>query len=213
MNVEMFVQETIAGPGALSVEGIAFRGKQVAEAAAALKEAKRLTTAADAKVAALANKQGAINKRIAELNAAIRDKAGLRAVVADLKAVKAEVARRSSLEAEHRLLNEALQFLVGGEIADAELSAKEARLDIKRAERDWVDAKGREETATLWAALAPAMKKDPNLTIQLDRGGVIVEYVKKLAELDAELDQVGGALARETQLVRQQQQGTGVLAE
>jgi hypothetical protein len=37
--------------------------------------------------------------------------------------------------------------------------------------------------------------------------------VKKLAELDAELDQVGGALARETQLVRQQQQGTGVLAE
>jgi len=213
MNVETFVQETIAGPGALSVEGIAFREKQVAEAAIALKEAKRLATAADAKALALGKKQTAINSRLADVNAAIRDKAGLRAVVADLKAVKAEVARRSSLEAEHRLLSEALQFLVGGEMADAELSAKEARLDIKRAERDWVDAKGREETATLWAALAPAMKKDPNLTIQLDRGGVIVEYVKKLAELDAELDQIGAALARETQLVRQQQQGTGALAE
>ncbi|MEI9974614.1 MAG: hypothetical protein WDO73_22745 [Ignavibacteriota bacterium] len=209
MTVEQFIQSTVEGPGALSPEGLAFHEKRVAEAEAALKEAKRLVAVADAKAAALAKRQAAINSRLAELNAAIRDKAGLRAVVADLKAVKAEAARRASLEAEQRLLSEALQLLVAGDLTDAELSAKEARLDIKRAQRAWVDAKGRSETALLWAALAPAMRRDPNLTIQLDRGGVVVEYVKKLGELDAELDALGSALARETHLVRQQQMGAG----
>ncbi len=120
MTVEQFIQSTVEGPGALSPEGLAFHEKRVAEAEAALKDAKRLVAVADAKSAALAKKQAAINSRLAELNAAIRDKAGLRAVVADLKAVKAEAARRASLEAEQRLLSEALQLLVAGDLTDAE---------------------------------------------------------------------------------------------
>jgi hypothetical protein len=51
------------------------------------------------------------------------------------------------------------------------------------------------------------MRRDPALTIQLDRGGVVVEYVKKLAELDRDIDEIAAALAREAQVV--QQQGAG----
>jgi hypothetical protein len=203
VTVEDFVQDTIASPGSLSAEGIAFREKQVAEALAALREAKKNATSADAKVLALGKKQALVNDRLAEVNAALRDKAGLRAVLADLKATKKECERRAGLEQEKRLLTEALQLLVSGDLAEAELAAKQARLDIKRAQRDWLDAKGREETAILWAALAPAMRRDPNLTIQLDRGGVVVEYVKKIAEIDAEMDELGAALARETNILRQ----------
>lgn len=207
MTVEDFVQSTIAGPGALSAEGLAFRETCVAEAEALLKSAKKDATAADAKVVFLARKQEAVNSRLAEVNAALRDKAGLRAVLADLKAVKAEAAKRTALEQEKRLLTEALQLLVSGDLAEAELASKVARLDIKRAQRSWADAKGREEAAKLWSALAPAMRRDPALTIQLDRGGVVVEYVKKLAELDRDIDEIAAALAREAQVV--QHQGAG----
>ncbi len=203
MTVEDFVQSTIAGPGALSKEALAFRASQVAEALAALREAKKNAAAADAKVVSIAKRHEAVNARLVEVTAALRDRAGVRAVAADLKALKAEVARRSPLAAEQAVLTEALQLLVSGDLADAELAAKQSRVDIKRAERDWVDAKGREEAATLWAALAPAMRRDPNLTIQLDRGGVIVEYVKKLAEIDADLDELSAALTRETGVLRQ----------
>jgi len=204
MTVEDFVQSTIAGPGALSAEGLAFRE---ADAEALLKSAKKNATAADAKVVSLARKQEGVNSRLAEVNAALRDKAGLRAVLADLKAVKTEAAKRTTLEQERKLLTEALQLLVSGDLAEAEIAAKVARLDIKRAQRSWADAKGREEAAKLWSALAPAMRRDPALTIQLDRGGVVVEYVKKLAELDRDIDEIAAALAREAQVV--QQQGAG----
>lgn len=203
MTVEQFVQDTIASPGSLSAEAIAFREACVAEALAALREAKKRSAAADAKVIGLGKKQALVNDRLGEVNTSLRDKAGLRAVLVDLKATKKECERRAGLEQEKRLLTEALQLLVSGDLADAELAAKQSRVDIKRAERDWVDAKGREETATLWTALAPAMRRDPNLTIQLDRGGVIVEYVKKLAEIDADLDELTAALARETSALRQ----------
>jgi hypothetical protein len=203
MTVEQFVQDTIASPGSLSPEGIAFREACVAEALAALREAKKNAASADAKVLALGKKQALVNDRLAEVNVSLSDKAGLRAVLADLKAVKAEAAKRTALEQEKRLLTDALQLLVSADMAEADLSSKQTRLDIKRAQRDWTDAKGREETAKLWSALAPAMRRDPALTIQLDRGGVVVEYVKKLSELDAELDELGGALARETSILRQ----------
>jgi hypothetical protein len=207
MTVEDFVQSAIAGAGALSADGLAFREACVTEAEALIKSAKKDATAADAKVVSLARKQEAVNARLAEVNAALRDKAGLRAVLADLKAAKAEAAKRTALEQERRLLTDALRLLVSGDLAEAELAAKVARLDIKRAQRSWADAKGREEAAKLWSALAPAMRRDPALTIQLDRGGVVVEYVKKLAELDRDIDEMAAALARDAQVV--QQQGAG----
>jgi hypothetical protein len=199
MTVEDFVQSTIAGPGALSPEALAFREKQVGEAEAQLRTAKKNAASAEAKVVCIAKRHDALNARLVEVSAALKDKSGVRAVAADLKAVKAEVARRLPLAAEQAVLTDALQLLVSGDLVEAQIAAKEARLDITRAQRAWVDAKGRSEAATLWAALAPAMRRDPNLSIQLDRGGVVVEYVKKLAELDAEIDELGAALARETQ--------------
>lgn len=197
MTVEDFVQSTVAGPGALSKEAIAFREKQTAEAEDALKEARKSAFSADAKVASIVKRHEAVNARLSEVTAALRDRAGVRAVAADLKALKAEVSRRSPLAAEQAVLTEALQLLVGEDLVAAELAAKEARLEIKRAQREWCVCKGREETATLWSALAPAMRRDPNLTIQLDRGGVIVEYVKKIAELDRDIDEMRAALASE----------------
>ena len=64
MTVDQFIQSTVEGPGALSPEGLAFHEKRVAEAEAALKEARRLVAVADAKAAALAKKQAAINSRL-----------------------------------------------------------------------------------------------------------------------------------------------------
>jgi hypothetical protein len=205
VTVEDFVQSSISGPGALSPEALTFRERQVAEAEALLRASKKNAAGAEAKVAALAKKHAIVNDRLVEVNASLRDKAGVRAVVADLKAIKAEVAKRLPLEAERRLLTEALQLLVAEDVAEADLAAKEARLEIKRAQRAWVDAKGRSEAANLWAALAPAMRRDPALTIQLDNGGVIVEFVKKLAEIDGEIDELANALARDKQIVAQQQ--------
>jgi DNA repair exonuclease SbcCD ATPase subunit len=200
MTVEQIVDAAVnAGPGSLSKEGLAFRESQVREAEAALQAAKRSAASADAKVNSLAKKQALVNDRLVEVNAALRDKAGLRAILADLKTVKKEGERRAGLEQEKRLLTEALQLLVSCDFAEAEIASKEARLTIKRTQRDWCVCKATEEAATLWAALAPAMRRDPNLTIQLDNGGVIVEYVKKIAEIDRDIDELGAALARETQ--------------
>jgi hypothetical protein len=207
MTVEDFVQSTVAGPGALSKEAIAFRERQTAEAETALREAKKGAASAEAKVASIVKRHEAVNARLVEVTAALRDRAGVRAVAADLKALKAEVSRRSPLAAEQAVLAEVLQLLVGEDLASAELAAKEARIGVKRAQRDWADAKGREEAANLWAALAPAMRRDPALTIQMDRGGVVVEYVKKIAELDSEIDQMRAALARETGVMRQASAG------
>jgi hypothetical protein len=202
MNIESFVQSVVGAPGALSPEAIAFREKQVAEAEAALKEAKRAAASAEAKVASIGKRQATVNARLAEVAAALKDKAGVRAVVADLKAVKAEVARRTPLAMEHALLTEAHQLLVGEDLVEAELASKEARLGIKRAQRDWCVCKAAEETAKLWSAMAPAMQRDPNLAIQLDNGGILVQYAKKVAELETEIDEIGAALAKETSLAR-----------
>lgn len=210
MTVEDFVQSTIGGPGALSPEALVFRERQVSEAEEQLRGAKKNATVADARVASIIKRHETLNARLVEVNAALKDKAGVRAVAADLKAVKAEVARRLPLAAEQAVLTDALQLLVSGDLVEAELAAKEARLEIKRAQRDWVDAKGRSEATNLWSALAPAMKKDPALTIQLDNGGVIVEYVKKLAEIDAEIDELANALARENHIVRQRIAGAHI---
>ena len=199
MNIELFVQSVVSSPGALSQEGIAFREKQVAEAEAVVREAKQNAGCAEAKVVSIGKRHGALNARLIEVTAALKDKSGVRAVAADLKAVKAEVARRTPLAAEQGLLTEALQMLVGEDLVQAELAAKEARLEIKRAQRTWCVCKAAEETAKLWSAMAPAMKRDPNLAVQMDNGGIIVQYAKKIAEIDAEIDELRNALARETQ--------------
>jgi hypothetical protein len=199
MNIELFVQSVVSTPGALSPEAIAFREKQVAEAEAVLREAKQAAAAAESKIVSISKRHAAINSRLIEVTAALKDKSGVRAVAADLKAVKAEVARRTPLAAEQALLTEALQMLVGEDLVYAELAAKEARLEIKRAQRTWCVCKAAEETAKLWSAMAPAMKRDPNLSIQLDKGGILVQYSQKIAELETEIDELGAALARETQ--------------
>lgn len=212
MTVEDFVRSTIEGPGALSPEALVFYDNQVAEGEKALREARKRSEAATQLVASLTKRQQAINKRLAEVKTHLHDKAGLRAVIADLKAVKKECERRASLEQEKRLLFEALQFLVDGDLADAELAVREARVVVRKAERAWVDAKGRSETAKLWSDLAPAMKRDPSLTVQMEHGGVIVEYVKKLNELDGEITVLEEALAKQTTLVRGQQVRSGVIS-
>lgn len=199
MDIESFVQSVVSSPGSLSPEGIAFRERQAADAEAALKEAKKSASAAEAKVAAIGRRHEAVNARLSEVNAALKDKSGVRAVAADLKAVKAEVARRTPLVAEQAVLTEALQLLVSGDLVDAELAAKEARLEIKRAQRDWCVCKAAEETAKLWSAMGPALKRDPNLAVQMDNGGIVVQYAKKIAELETEIDELSAALARETQ--------------
>jgi len=199
MNIELFVQSVVSAPGALSPEAIAFREKQVAEAEAVLRGAKQSAASAELKVASIGKRHAALNSRLVEVTAALKDKAGVRAVAADLKAVKAEIARRTPLVAEQALLTEALQMLVGEDLIQAELAAKEARLEIKRAQRTWCVCKAAEETAKLWSAMAPAMKRDPNLAVQMDAGGIIVQYAKKIAELETEIDELGAALARETQ--------------
>lgn len=112
--------------------------------------------------------------------AALKDRSGVRAVVADLKGVKSEVARRAPLAAEQAVLTEALQMLVGEDLVAAELTAKEARLGIKRGERDWCLAKAGEEAAKLFSAMAPALRRDPNLSVQMDKGGIVSQYVRKL---------------------------------
>jgi hypothetical protein len=213
MTVEQFIQSTVEGPGALSPEALAMHEARVAEAEKALRDDRQQSDAAEQRVVSLTKRQTAINKRLAEVQGQVRDKTGLRAVIADLRATKKECERRAALEQEERLLSEGLQFLVAGDMADAELAVKASRLAIRRAQRAWVDAKGRSETAKLWADLAPAMRRDPNLTIQLDRGGVVVEYVRKLNEIEGEVEALQDALARETRQVRDQQARLGVLAE
>jgi hypothetical protein len=210
MDIESFVQSVVGAPGALSAEGIAFREKQVAEAEAVLREAKKNAASAEAKVVSIGKRQATVNARLAEVAAALKDKTGVRAVVADLKAVKAEVARRTPLVVEHAVLTEAHQLLVGEDLVDGELAAKEARLEIKRAQRDWCVCKAAEEAAKLWSAMAPAMKRDPNLAIQLDNGGILVEYAKKVAELETDVDEIGAALARETQVARSLRAGAHI---
>ncbi len=211
MTVEDFVQSTVEGAGALTPEALDLHEKRVAEAERALREARKRSEAAEQRVVALTRRQQAINKRLTEVNAMARDASGLRAVIADLKAVKRECERRSSLEQEARLLSDALQFLVAGDMADAELAIRESRLEIRAAERAWVVAKGRAETARLWADLAPAMRRDPSLTVQLERGGVVVEYVNKLNELSGEVEALEEALARHAAGVREQQARLGII--
>ncbi|MBZ5726372.1 MAG: hypothetical protein LAP87_15400 [Acidobacteriia bacterium] len=213
MTVEQFIQSTVEGPGALSPEALAMHEAGVAEAEKNLRDARQQSDAAEQRIVSLTKRQTAINKRLAEVQGQVRDKAGLRAVIADLRAAKKECERRAALEQEERLLSEGLQFLVAGDMADAELAVKASRLAIRRAQRAWVDAKGRSEAAKLWSDLAPAMRRDPNLTIQMDRGGVVVEYVRKLNEIEGEVEALQDALARETRQVRDQQARLGVLAE
>ncbi|MGA2115993.1 MAG: hypothetical protein ABSH56_14725 [Bryobacteraceae bacterium] len=210
MTVEEFVQSTVEGTGALSPEALAAHESRVADAEKALREARKQSEAAEHRVVALTRRQSAINKRLAEVKAQAHDRAGLRAVIADLKAVKKECERRAALEQEERLLSEALQFLVAGDLADAELAIRESRLEIRAAERAWVSAKGRSETAKLWADLAPAMRRDPSLTVQLERGGVVVEYVKKLNDLGGEVEALEEALAAQTRATRDQQALLGI---
>jgi hypothetical protein len=210
-TVEEFVQSTIEDPGALSPESLALFDARVAGAEQSLRDARHESGAARQRIASLTKRQDAINKRLAEVKAQIHDKAGLRAVIADLRSVKKECERRASLEQEERLLSEALQFLVAGDLASAELAVRESRLAIRKSERAWVNAKGRSETAKLWADLAPAMRRDPNLTVQFDHGGMVVEYVKKLNQLDGEIEAMEETLATQKSLVREQQARLGVL--
>jgi DNA repair exonuclease SbcCD ATPase subunit len=211
MTVEEFVQSTVEGPGALSPEALVFYDKQVVEAETALRNARQRSEAVSQRVASLTRRQAAINKRLTDVKTQVHDKAGLRAVIADLKAVKKECERRSSLEAEQRVLTDALQMLVGGDIADAELAVREARAEVRKAERAWFDAKGRSDTAKLWADLAPAMRRDPSLTVQMEQGGVVVEYVKALNQLEGEIQAMEESLATQTRLVRDQQVKLGVV--
>jgi hypothetical protein len=211
MTVEDFIQSTVEGPGALSPEALALHDKQVAEAERALRDARQQSEAAEQRVVLLTKRQTAINKRLAEVKGQVRDRSGLRAVIADLRSVKKECERRASLEQEERLLSDALQFLVAGDLADAELGVFGTRLAIRRAEREWVSAKGRSETAQLWADLAPAMRRDPSLTVQLERGGIVVEYVKKLNQIEGEIGALETSLAGHTDMVRDQQARLGVI--
>ena len=55
-----------------------------------LRDARQQSDAAEQRIVSLTKRQTAINKRLAEVQGQVRDKAGLRAVIADLRAAKKE---------------------------------------------------------------------------------------------------------------------------
>jgi hypothetical protein len=193
---QALLQESIDAGTAATLAGLQAR---LAPAAAALQAARSETRATLAAIATLQAHRRSVESRIGAIgNEQTQLRAQFTATVirtiddptaAAKAALRKAAEQHAAMGSESALLGEALkQLSVDAVVAASDKLAADIQELVKT--RDYVQAAAYFDIFSLWLAIAPALKEDGNVSIQLDRGSKCAGYSEKLSELDMALSEL-----------------------